>query len=166
MVCPQFWHEESSLTPRTEAIDEKAPKKPNRPSANPDLFKPTPAAPQSGPVDEVDALYRQPTPTGRQPSPSGGANKSKKWQPLTSVAPAPEADDNDPFSVGDSDDEEQQEKKVDVRSEDTDRLKKAAESSTGGPTEKERRASLSEHERSGSNATKDKTAEDLLKGKS
>ena len=145
-----------------EALDEKTTKKPQRPLANPDLFKPTPAPPQSGPVDEVDALYHRQTPADRQPSPSVGT-KSKKWQPLTSVAPAPEGDDNDPFSLGDSDDEKE-EKKQDLRAEDTERLKKAAQSSSG-PSEAERRGSLQTHERSGSNATKDKTAEDLLKGK-
>lgn len=141
-----------------------AQKRSNRPSANPDLFKPTPKPPQSGPVDEVDALYRNPTPP-RQPSP--GANKTKKWQPLTSVAPNPEADDHDPFSLGDSDDE-QEAKTKDIKAEDTERLKKAAAeteandtkdagSSTGpGPAEKER---------SGSVGQKDKVAEELLAGK-
>lgn len=147
-----------------ELRDNEAQKRSNRPSANPDLFKPTPKPPQSGPVDEVDALYRNPTPP-RQPSPA--ANKTKKWQPLTSVAPNPEADDHDPFSLGDSDDE-QEAKTKDIKAEDTERLKKAAVeteandtkdagSSTGpGPAEKER---------SGSVGQKDKVAEELLAGK-
>lgn len=144
-----------------EASEEIPPKKPQRPQVNPDLFKSMPAAPQSGPVDEVDALYSAPGSTNRQPSPSGGGTKSKKWQPLTSVAPAPEQDDNDPFSLGDSDDEE---KKHDVRQEDTERLKRAAAESISVVSEDERRESLEPHQRSGSNATKDRTAEDLLKG--
>ncbi|KAF2838784.1 hypothetical protein M501DRAFT_1052376 [Patellaria atrata CBS 101060] len=138
--------------------DEAPPPKPNRPLANPDLFKPTPAVPLSGPVDEVDALYRQPTPTGRQKSPDSG--KAKKWQPLTSIAPNPEAEDHDPFSLGDSDDEESKTK--DIRSEDTERLKRAAsQSASDAPA-----PALKPAERSGSLGTKDKEAEDLLAGKS
>jgi hypothetical protein len=133
-----------------------------RPLANPDLFKPTPTLPpQTGPVDEVDALYRQPTPTNRQPSPSAAGGKSaKKWQPLTSIAPNPESEDNDPFSLGDSDEEEA--KKTDLKPEDTERLKKSAsisEPSGEGKT-------LEAAERSGSLATRNKDAEELLKGKS
>lgn len=157
---------------------ETPPPKPARPLANPDLFKPTPAtpmAPQSGPVDEVDALYRQPTGTpNRQPSPSTGG-KSKKWQPLTSVAPAPEADENDPFSLGDSDDEKEKEAKgIDIRAEDTARLKKAASMSAeeggnsgekGGDASVERTGSLEEAEQTGSAGTRDKIAEELLTGK-
>ncbi|KAL9091210.1 MAG: hypothetical protein Q9159_001505 [Coniocarpon cinnabarinum] len=153
----------TQLEMHDEEGDEKAPKKPNRPLANPDLFKPTPPAPQSGPVDEVDALYSHPHPSDkRQPSPASG-HKSKKWQPLTSVAPAPEADDNDPFSLGDSDEdkeEKQEEKKHDLRHEDSERLKKAAQSHEN-LDETKRRGSLQPTETHG---TKDKVAEDLLKG--
>lgn len=134
--------------------DEAPPRRPPRPQANPDLFKPTPAVP-SGPVDEVDALYSQPTPPGeRGPSPT--AKTGKKWQPLTSVAPAPVADDNDPFSLGDSDEEET--KKTDLKPEDSERLKKSASISEGsagkaGPE-------LTEADKSGE---KNKEAEELLK---
>ncbi|KAL2354037.1 hypothetical protein BJ546DRAFT_92061 [Cryomyces antarcticus] len=86
----------AALELRDEEATPKRRTNQNRPLANPDLFKPTPLAPQSGPVDEVDALYRSSTPT----------KKSAKWQPLTSVAPRPESDDNDPFSLGDSDEEQ------------------------------------------------------------
>lgn len=127
----------------------------SRPLANPDLFKPTPVAPQSGPVDEVDALYRAPDGhTNRQPSPANNGGKpSKKWQPLTSVAPNPVADDNDPFSLGDSDEED---KKNDLKREDTERLKQQAaekqhEDKELSPTPAERHGSI------------DKEAEDLLK---
>lgn len=136
------------------------PPKPRRPLANPDLFKPTPTAPQSGPVDEVEALYRQPSPSNQQKSPEGG--KTKKWQPLTSVAPNPEVDDHDPFSLGDSDDEDNKTK--DIKAEDTDRLKKAAadvpedKSASSGPKPEAA-------ERSGSLGTRDKAAEELLAGK-
>jgi len=106
----------------------------------------------SGPIDEVDALYRNPTPPqNRGPSPS--AKGGKKWQPLTSIAPAPVADDNDPFSLGDSDEEET--KKTDLKPEDSERLKKSASVSEGS-----KGAKLEPSESSG---TKDKQAEELLK---
>lgn len=129
--------------------------RPNRPLANPDLFKPTPVSPpQSGPVDEVDALYRNPSPNN-QTSNTQGKSGGKKWQPLTSVAPHPEPDEHDPFSLGDSDEEEAKAK--DIKAEDTERLKKAAESKEGAPGE------LSPAGRSGSVGQKDAAAEALLK---
>jgi hypothetical protein len=130
------------------------PPKPNRPLANPDLFKPTPVAPpQSGPVDEVDALYRNPSPSNQNQNKSGG----KKWQPLTSVAPNPEVEDHDPFSLGDSDEEEAKTK--DIKAEDTERLKKSASEAKEAPAG----AELKEAERSGSVGQKDAAAEALLK---
>ncbi|KAF9694445.1 hypothetical protein EKO04_007488 [Ascochyta lentis] len=125
----------------------------NRPSANPDLFKPTPVSPpQSGPVDEVDALYRNPSPNNQGQGKSGG----KKWQPLTSVAPHPETDDHDPFSLGDSDDEDNKTK--DTNPEDTERLKKAADAKDGATS-----GELKPATRSGSVGQKDAAAEALLK---
>jgi hypothetical protein len=126
------------------------PRTSSRPHANPDLFKSTPVAPpQSGPVDEVDALYRNPSPNNQS---KGG----KKWQPLTSVAPHPEPDDHDPFSLGDSDDEESKTK--DTNPADSDRLKKAAAAKEGAST-----GELKPAERSGSIGQKDAAAEALLK---
>lgn len=127
----------------------------SRPQANPDLFKPTPVSPpQSGPVDEVDALYRNPSPNNQ-----GGQAKSggKKWQPLTSVAPHPEPDDHDPFSLGDSDDEDTSKTK-DINAEATERLKNAAQSKEGPPP-----GQMKPAERSGSVGQKDAAAEALLK---
>ncbi|GAM86402.1 hypothetical protein ANO11243_044160 [Dothideomycetidae sp. 11243] len=133
--------------------DEAPPPKPARPAANPDLFKPTPAPPQSGPVDEVDAAERR--------SAQGGGGAQKKWQPLTAVAAQPEPDDDDPFSVGDSDDDKESKTK-DVREADTARLKEAArksisegggEGTAGKPLEERKRGSIS---------FKDKDAEELL----
>ncbi|KAF2157607.1 hypothetical protein K461DRAFT_289909 [Myriangium duriaei CBS 260.36] len=132
--------------------DEAPPPKPARPAANPDLFKPTPAPPQSGPVDEVDAAERR--------TPGGGAG-AKKWQSLTAVAAQPEPDD-DPFSVGDSEDEKDASKSKDVREADTARLKEAASKSTG---EVEKETKPLEERKRGSISTKDKDAEDLLTGK-
>ncbi|KAF1950144.1 hypothetical protein CC80DRAFT_496983 [Byssothecium circinans] len=130
----------------------------NRPLANPDLFKPTPLSPpQSGPVDEVDALYRKPSPNnGQSTSVTGGKSGNKKWQPLTSVAPNPEPDDHDPFSLGDSDEEDAKTK--DIKAEDTERLKKAAEGK-----EVTSSGELKPAERSGSVSQKDADAEALLK---
>ncbi|KAJ8113808.1 hypothetical protein OPT61_g4153 [Boeremia exigua] len=125
----------------------------SRPSANPDLFKPTPVSPpQSGPVDEVDALYRNPSPNNQ-----GGKSGGKKWQPLTSVAPHPETDEHDPFSLGDSDDEDNKAK--DTNPEDTERLKKAAEAKAKEPPA----AELKPATRSGSVGQIDAAAEALLK---
>lgn len=172
----------------TTVSDDIPPRKPYRPLANPNLFKPTPPPPQSGPVDEVDAaLYeesgsssfaRSSPAANRQLSTSpgngaGSTGRSKKWQPLTSLNPSPDAeggDDDDPFSLGDSDDElalaTKESKGEDINKEATERLKRAASmkeedesgegSSSGGRT-------LSQAETSGSGGTRDKVAEELLK---
>ena len=132
----------------------------NRPLANPDLFKPTPVSPpQSGPVDEVDALYRNPSPNGQQTGVTGNKAGGKKWQPLTSIAPNPEADEHDPFSLGDSDDEDAKTK--DIKAEDTERLKKAAEEKK--KVEDSTAGDLKPAGRSGSVGQKDEVAEALLK---
>jgi hypothetical protein len=110
--------------------------------------------PQSGPVDEVDALYRNPSPNNQAGAP--GKTGGKKWQPLTSIAPNPEPDDHDPFSLGDSDEEDAKTK--DIKSEDSDRLKKAAESKEGAST-----GELKPAQRSGSVSQNDDTAQALLK---
>ncbi len=103
-------------------------------------------------------MYRAPTPTNRHPSP-GNEKPGKKWQPLTSIAPNPESDDHDPFSLGDSDEEEA--KKTDLKTEDTERLKKAAaEKAEQGGTEGSGEKTLSPAEKSGSI---NKEAEELLK---
>lgn len=136
-------------------ITASAQQRSHRPLANPDLFKPTPVSgPQGGPVDEVDALYRNPSPSNPA-SNTPGKTGGKKWQPLTSVAPNPEPDDHDPFSLGDSDEEEAKTK--DIKAEDTERLKKAAEGKEGPSTE------LKPAGQSGSVGQKDAEAEALLK---
>jgi hypothetical protein len=100
-------------------------------------------------VDEVDALYRNPSPNNQS---KGG----KKWQPLTSIAPHPEPDDHDPFSLGDSDDEDSKTK--DTNPVDSERLKKAAAGKEGTTA-----GGLKPTERSGSIGQKDAAAEALLK---
>jgi hypothetical protein len=76
------------------------------------------------------------------------------------VAPNPESEDNDPFSLGDSDEEEA--KKTDLKPDDTERLKKSASNSEPSGEGK----TLQAAERSGSLATRDKDADELLKAKS
>lgn len=70
--------------------------------------------------------------------------------------------DHDPFSLGDSDDDEA--KKKDVKADDSERLKQAAAAeamseSISSPGEKK----LEPQERSGSLGTRDKETEDLVK---
>lgn len=156
-ISPCVWNLTQWLTLNLEL----PPRKPPRPLANPDLFKPTPTAPKSGPVDEADALYRQPTPTNRQTTPNTGAKSGKKWQPLTSIVPHPEPEDNDPFSLGDSD--EEQDKKTDLKPEDTERLKKSAgETGTGAKMDAEE-GTMKPTEQSGSVSQKDMDAEEISK---
>ena len=142
---------------RLELRDDEAPaavppRTSSRKAPNPDLFKAQPKPPQSGPVDEVEAAERR-----ASASNAAESDKNKKWQPLTSVAPTP-AEDNDPFSLGD--DDEEKEKGEELRQEDSERLKenarKSVSSGTGAALQ------LSESATSG---TKDKTAEELLAGK-
>ena len=87
------------------------PRSSSRPKANPDLFKPMPRQPsangrkvsfQDGPPEEIGVTGRaSPNPPANQSSTA----KASKWQPMTSVEPSP-VTDHDPFSLGDSDDEE------------------------------------------------------------
>lgn len=56
---------------------------------------------QDGPPEEIGITQRAPSPAV---NPASGA-KPSKWQPLASVEPSP-VTDHDPFSLGDSDDEE------------------------------------------------------------
>lgn len=134
----------------------KPPRTSSRKAANPDLFKPQPKPPQSGPVDEVDAAERR-----LASKDASELDKSKKWQPLTSVAPNPE-DDNDPFSLGDDDDDK--DKSEDIRKEDTERLKKAARNSISTGTDAGATRKLSESE-AGTANVRNKEAEELLSGK-
>ncbi|KZF25510.1 hypothetical protein L228DRAFT_265977 [Xylona heveae TC161] len=163
----------TALEMRDDEAVSPPPRRSSRPLANPDLFKSTAQPPQSGPVDEVDAAARAPISapsTGRRASASGVASapaKQSKWQPLTSIDPAP-ITDNDPFSLGDSEDERESKTK-DVRAEASERLKKAAAESkaTEGSEQQDasqHRKSLEPHARSGSLGTKDQVAEEKLTG--
>lgn len=90
------------------------PRTTSRPLANPNLFKSgaerqkSPGIArkvsfQDGPPEEIHDMYSSsPKPTTVEaPAPAG---KTSRWQPLSKVEPSPTAE-NDPFSLGDSDDE-------------------------------------------------------------
>ena len=132
-----------------------------RPLANPDLFKSTPPAPQSerkvsfqDTRRDSEGLYdSSPGPTKRSTS---SGNKSK-WQPLATVEPDP-VQEHDPFSLGDSDDEDS--KKKDAKTEDTERLKKATAEAMAGSIGPDQDQALQATEPSGGGGLKDKEAED------
>ena len=113
---------------------------------------------QDGPPEEIDVGYRAlPEPNNR--SASGTSAKSSKWQPLAAVDPSPVAD-HDPFSLGDSDDDDA--KKKDVRADDSERLKEAAAEAMNDDISSAGEKKLEPQEKSG---TKDVEAEKLV-GKS
>ncbi|KAL9001157.1 MAG: hypothetical protein Q9169_000340 [Polycauliona sp. 2 TL-2023] len=119
------------------------PRRSSRPLANPDLFKPTPARPssnngrrvsfQDGPPEEIGMQQRATSPPDLTKKPhSNTGGKSSKWQPLASVDPDPVAD-HDPFSLGDSDDDEV--RKKDVKAEDDNRSNQTPVKPTTDDTE-------------------------------
>lgn len=107
---------------RLELRDGEAPPRTSsRPMANPNLFRSGATGPerrpspgtnrkvsfQDGPPEEIQDMYSsansKPSSITTATAPSSGG-KSSKWQPLSTVDPSPVAD-NDPFSLGDSDEE-------------------------------------------------------------
>ncbi|KAI4235426.1 MAG: hypothetical protein L6R40_006468 [Gallowayella cf. fulva] len=147
------------------------PRRSTRPLANPDLFKPTPARPpsnigrrvsfQDGPPEEIGIQQRPTSPPDLTKGPSSGTGtggKSSKWQPLASIDPDPVAD-HDPFSLGDSDDEEM--KKKDVKVDDSNRLKQAAAEAKADDIASPGAERLEPRERTGSMGTRDQEAEKL-----
>ncbi|KAL3489777.1 hypothetical protein BJX62DRAFT_149657 [Aspergillus germanicus] len=107
---------------------EAPPPRPPRPLANPALYKSSSPSPdrrkvsfQEGPPTEIGNLYDSSEPAKRQ-SPAGG--KPSKWQPLSTVEPSP-IGENDPFSLGDSDDEKDIKAKDQVTADESDRVQKA-----------------------------------------
>ena len=150
-------------------MDLANPQRSSRPLANPDLFKPTPPRPQStqsgrrvsfqdGPPDEIDIHYPKSPDSINRPS-SGAGGKSNKWQPLAPVDPSPVAD-HDPFSLGDSDDEEV--KKKDLKPDDSERLKQAAAEAMSDDIGSGGEKKLEAQRRSGSLGTRDKETENLV----
>ncbi|KAK2032195.1 CUE domain-containing protein [Colletotrichum zoysiae] len=114
----------------------------SRPLSNPDLYKPPPPSKSPKPHDGRKVAFREgaeeidvygSSPRRSAEDLSGSKAKSSKWQPLSTVDPNP-ISDNDPFSLGDSEDEREAKEKaasskdaVDApTSEDSERLKKAA----------------------------------------
>ena len=107
---------------------EAPPRTSSRPLANPNLFKPggpdrrpspgnnRKVSFQDGPPEEIKDMY------SASPNPVAVATaKSSKWQPLKSVEPSP-VTDNDPFSLGDSD--EEKDAKVITLKDDEEEMKK------------------------------------------
>lgn len=110
----------------------------NQYGANPNLFKPPPA-PSKSPkpndgrrvafaedVEDIGDAYNASPRLGpnKEPSPPN-SGKASKWQPLSAVEPSPIAE-NDPFSLGDSDDERDAKDKKEIKLEDSeDKLRKA-----------------------------------------
>ncbi|KAK3905350.1 hypothetical protein C8A05DRAFT_12806 [Staphylotrichum tortipilum] len=106
--------------------------------SNPNLFKPPPPSKSPKPndgrrvsfrdtVEDIDAYNASPKlpPKDSPPATSAAApTKTSKWQPLSPVDPNPIVE-NDPFSLGDSDDEREIKDKKEIKMEDTERLKQA-----------------------------------------
>lgn len=122
------------------------PRTSSRPMANPNLFKSTgegrkssPASGrkvsfQEGPPEEIHDMYSaspKPTTTVQPPQTTG---KTSKWQPLSAVEPSP-VGENDPFSLGDSDDEKDA-KPITMKDEESDKLDVGAEAATKETTAK------------------------------
>lgn len=111
---------------------------PARQSQNPNVFRPPPPSVSPKPSDgrkvafkedteEIDIYSASPRNSAKDASSTGG--KTSKWQPLSTVEPSPIAE-NDPFSLGDSDDDKDAKEKPDkggIKMDDSEeRLRKAA----------------------------------------
>jgi hypothetical protein len=108
-----------------------APVRDNRQYGNPNLFKPPPPSKSPKPndgrrvafaetVEDINAYEASPKLTPKDTSPApGSGSKASKWQPLSAVEPSPIAE-NDPFSLGDSDDERDVKDKKEIKLEDKD----------------------------------------------
>ncbi|KAL2872186.1 uncharacterized protein BJX67DRAFT_341740 [Aspergillus lucknowensis] len=99
---------------------EAPPPRPPRPLANPSPDR-RKVSFQEGPPTEIGNLYDASEPAKR---PSGAGPKQSKWQPLSTVEPSP-IGENDPFSLGDSDDEKDTKVKDQVTTEESERVQKA-----------------------------------------
>ncbi|KAJ5777189.1 Ubiquitin system component Cue [Penicillium odoratum] len=116
------------------------PPRPPRPVGNPNLKKTSSPSPdrrkvsfQDGPPAEID--------TGRN---TQSGSKSSKWQPLATVDPSPVAE-NDPFSLGDSDDEKETKPKEQTTVPESEQLKQAtAEAMSGEMDSKDKNSKTEE----------------------
>lgn len=110
-------------------------------------------------------LYRTSPKLSAKDGNTAPSSKQSKWQPLSTVDPSPVGEgENDPFSLGDSEDEKESKDRVggkEVNVDDAERLKKAAAEamadSIGEPARKP--------EPTETVGTKDKIADDKLSGK-
>lgn len=111
-----------AVNPRTSSlpnadVDNRNRANISRPVGNPDLFKAQPPPPRKS-NDSREVRFQDvqdndiySAPKSGSPAPQGG--KASKWQPLSSVEPTAVRDeDNDPFSLGDSDDEREARERV------------------------------------------------------
>ncbi|KIX10635.1 uncharacterized protein Z518_01719 [Rhinocladiella mackenziei CBS 650.93] len=97
---------------------EAPPRTSSRPLANPNLFRSGATGPerrpspgtnrkvsfQDGPPEEIKDMYSASPKPGPVTAAAAAPGKPNKWQPLATVDPSP-VTDNDPFSLGDSDEE-------------------------------------------------------------
>ncbi|CZR53284.1 related to CUE5 Protein containing a CUE domain that binds ubiquitin, which may facilitate intramolecular monoubiquitination [Phialocephala subalpina] len=119
---------------------------------------------QGGPPEEIDIYRTSPKLGAKENAPPVG--KQSKWQPLSTVDPSPIGEaENDPFSLGDSEDEKESKDRVggkEIKMDDAERLKKAAAEAMadniGDPARKPEPAETV--------GTKDKIADEKLTGKS
>ncbi|KAG9506797.1 hypothetical protein J7337_000337 [Fusarium musae] len=107
----------------------------NRPMANTGMYKPPPPSTSPKPsngrrvgfkeeTEEINMYDSSPRVPPKDAAPASGTRGSK-WQPMSAVEPSPIAE-NDPFSLGDSEDErETHQKTKDDKTDDSERLKKA-----------------------------------------
>ncbi|KAG5748038.1 hypothetical protein H9Q69_010028 [Fusarium xylarioides] len=107
----------------------------NRPMANTGMYKPPPPSTSPKPsngrrvgfkeeTEEINMYDSSPRVPPKDAAPGSGTRGSK-WQPMSAVEPSPIAE-NDPFSLGDSEDErETHQKTKDDKTDDSERLKKA-----------------------------------------
>ncbi|KAM0087517.1 ubiquitin-binding protein cue5 [Fusarium odoratissimum] len=106
-----------------------------RPMANTGMYKPPPPSASPKPsngrrvgfkeeTEEINMYDSSPRVPPKDAAPASGTRGSK-WQPMSAVEPSPIAE-NDPFSLGDSEDErETHQKTKDDKTDDSERLKKA-----------------------------------------
>ncbi|KAF5598441.1 CUE domain-containing protein [Fusarium pseudocircinatum] len=107
----------------------------NRPMANTGMYKPPPPSTSPKPsngrrvgfkeeTEEINMYDSSPRVPPKDAAPASGTRGSK-WQPMSAVEPSPIAE-NDPFSLGDSEDERETHQKIkDDKTDDSERLKKA-----------------------------------------
>ncbi|KAG5816464.1 hypothetical protein H9Q74_006603 [Fusarium xylarioides] len=107
----------------------------NRPMANTGMYKPPPPSTSPKPsngrrvgfkeeTEEINMYDSSPRVPPKDAAPGSGTRGSK-WQPMSAVEPSPIVE-NDPFSLGDSEDErETHQKTKDDKTDDSERLKKA-----------------------------------------